>query len=123
MSKDTNKVTYQTFVDDLESGNILRADLYSFGQVDFTYETQDELTKTVDIPLEASKNSLLIKSLKNNSVKYTSHDEPYPKEASDNSWIQYSGFSIMLIPILLIVVIIIQARTISSLTKRAKASE
>ena len=113
MSDETSKVTYQTFVDDLEAGNITRADLYSYGRVDFTYITKDETINMVDIPHKASENSLLIQSLKNKSVEYTAHDESYPDEESNDTILPLSSSLIFLTPVLLIVVIIYQVRVIS----------
>lgn len=110
------KVTYKTFVDDLEAELISSADLYSYGNVDFTYKTQDGVFRSVDIPHEASENDLLIHSLASKSVAYISHDSSYPDNSENvmGAGLWY-GAIFYLIPILLIGIIFYQARVIASL--------
>ncbi len=119
MSDKINKVTYKTFVNDLSSKEVEKADLYSYGSVDFTYLTTSGELRAVDIPSEASENDLLIDSLGSKDVPYISHNEPYPHDDNDSSsYMMWSGSIIFIIPLLLIGIIFYQARVISKLSNK-----
>jgi len=83
--EEPSKVTYQTFVNDLNAGQITHADLYSYGQVDFTYTTKDGVARAVGIPHKANENSLLTHVLSAQSVEYIAHDTSYPDGSDDSS--------------------------------------
>ncbi len=120
-SSPPSKVTYGTFVNDLKSQNISKVDLYSYGSIDFTYYTSAGELRSVDIPYEASKNDLLISSLKDQSISYTSHDRKFPDEETGSfAMSEIAGTLIFLAPLLLIACIFYQARIISKLSLKTK---
>ncbi|MGJ8671891.1 hypothetical protein [Rubritalea sp.] len=117
MSKDKvfQKVTFGSFVEELEAQNIARADLYKYGDIDFTYETKDGQVFGTELPYVAAEDDLLISVLKQNSVEYIAHTESHPYKESGHHMGKYVSYLIFITPLLLIGLLFYQARVISRL--------
>ncbi len=115
-----NKVKFSTFVDDLYSNQIEKVDLYTYGTIDITYTTKGGEFRSADLPHSSSENDLLIRSLKQHSVEYVAHDSSYPNDDSDTHYSSFlwTGSLFFIFPLLLILIIIFQARTISNLGRK-----
>jgi hypothetical protein len=125
------KVNYQKFVDDLNSNQISKVDLYSLGDevlshslIDFTYQTQNGVLKGVSMPLVSSDDILLVQVLEGRSIDYTTHESDYPHERV-NEMGHVIGITAVVVglPIILVSIIIYQRCIVSRLRKKIVSLE
>lgn len=110
-------VSYSTFVRDLTGSNISEVNIYDYGRnVDLTYETLDGELRATKGPLGLDNDELLSFTLKSQEIPFTVHAEKFEGARTPEDWmIQLGSFAFLLIPVLLILVILRQSKTISIL--------
>jgi ATP-dependent Zn protease len=110
-------VSYSTFVRDLTSSKISEVNIYDYGRnVDLTYETLDGELRATKGPLGLDNDELLSFTLKSQEIPFTVHAEKYRGAGTTGDWMMHFGsFAFLLIPVLLILVILRQSKTISTL--------
>lgn len=109
-------VTYSTFVRDLTESKIFEVNIFDYGrEIDLTYETVDGATRATKGPFGLDDDDLLSFTLKSQEVSFTVHAEEYSSGASSFDWMHLSSFIFFLIPVLMLLVILRQSKTIRSL--------
>ena len=116
---DLQLVKYQTFIDHLETGLVSDVLIYDFStNIEITYKfnnieygTQGSFGSHGDI--------LLHRTLESKSVEYTLINDKYQgPEVSANKISEYTGILIIGVPVLLTVVVFVQALVIKKLTAK-----
>ena len=116
---DLQLVKYQTFIDHLETGLVSDVLIYDFStDIEITYKfnniaygTQSSFGSHGDI--------LLHRTLESKSVEYTLINDKYQgPEVSANKISEYTGILIIGVPVLLTVVVFVQAVVIKKLTAK-----
>ncbi len=109
-------VSYSTFVRDLTDAKISEVNIFDYGrEVDLTYETLEGATRATKGPIGLDDDDLLSFTLKSQEVPFTVHAEKYSTGTSPFDWMNLSSFIFFLIPVLMLLVILRQSKTIRSL--------
>lgn len=117
--QELTSVEYQSFIDHLETGLISDVSIYNFtSAVDITYKFNGVGYATQG-PWGASRDTLLHRTLDTKSIKFTLLDQEYDGPGlSSHKFSEYSSLVFLVVPVLLIVVILVQAQTIRKLTNK-----
>lgn len=110
-------VSYSTFVRDLTDSKVTEVDVYDYGrEVDLTYETLDGELRATKGPIGLDNDELLSFTLNSQEVPFTVHAQKYDGAGVSSDWMmQIGSFAFFLIPVLLILVILRQSKTIRTL--------
>jgi len=112
-------VSYSTFVRDLADAKVSGVDVYDFGaEIDLTYSTSDGEFRAAKGPIGLDDDELLLFNLKSQGVPFTVHGEEYDGPGASGVWLsQILSFAFLLVPVLLILVILRQSKTIRTLAE------
>ena len=111
-------VEYKTFVNHLQSGVITDAVVYDFmSEVEITYEHEGVQYGTKS-PFGASQDNLLHLTFDNQGIKYTILSEKYGGEPSFMKSAEFGSLIFFAIPIILLIVVVVQATTIKKLASK-----
>lgn len=111
-------VAYSTFVRDLTESKISDVQIYDYGkEVDITYKTSDGALRAARSPTGSDSDELLSYTLKSKEVPFTIHAEEYSSGGSSFEWVNLISFSFFLVPLLMLIVILRQSKTIRDMAE------
>lgn len=111
-------VSYSTFVSDLAGSRVAEVDVYELGQeVNLTYETVEGELRATKGPIGLENDDLLSFTLESQEVPFSVHAEKYGGPGANSDWIWVPAFLLvpLVVPVLLILVILRQSKTIRTL--------
>ena len=112
-------VDYSTFVNELTSGSIVSVDLYEFGrEIDITYQNSAGEFHGTKKRYRPKDDELLTYTLRQEGIPYTVHAEEFKSPDAQFEWLALTSMSFFLVPILLLIIVIYQARTIRLLSRK-----
>ena len=116
---DLQLVKYQTFIDHLETGLVSDVLIYDFStDIEITYKFNNIAYGTQG-SFGSHGDTLLHRTLESKSVEYTLINDKYQgPEVSANKISEYTGILIIGVPVLLTVVVFVQALVIKKLTAK-----
>ena len=116
-------VKYQTFIDHLGSGEVSNVSIYNFApNVEITYSLGDAGYAT-QAPFGANQDTLLHRTLESKSIVYSLLDSKYdgPEVSTDRN--EYWSGVIFAVPLVLVLVVLIQAVVIKRLSAKISIDE
>ncbi len=115
-------VDYKTFANHLLNSEISNIKIYKFtGDIEVTYD-HNGISYASSGPYGPSEDHLLHSILDTKNIEYTILENEYEGESSTMNYIgPYGGFLFMALPIILAIVILIQAKTIKNLSSKIQA--
>lgn len=116
-SENPEIVTYSTFVRDLSESKISDVSIYSYGgEVDLTYVTAEGVLRGAKGSIGLDDDDLLSSTLASKDVSFTIHSSEYSGSGWSWDWaMNLWSFAFFLIPILMLLIISRQSKTIKSL--------
>ena len=116
---DLTLVKYQQFIDHLDTGLVSDVSIYDFStEVEITYKFNDTDYATRG-SFGANEDTLLHRTLETKSIDYTLLSEKYEGPGSSKSNLsEYTSLLIFTVPVLLVIVILVQASAIKRLTSK-----